>query len=160
MQSFLRQNKIDELNIRIGYQTNKAFTPDRNICSHRFDTAVTIRYTNELSSENRIEINHVRSFASLKENWDSYGATTIDLVVVEKAVDFIKLVDKFDVNVYLTSPGPNGEVMVQLKEGSRETEFIFYSDKDKYVLFDNNEFVNQGPYAHTILPEMIDWLRA
>jgi len=158
MQGFLRQNKIDELNIRVGYQTNKAFTPDRNICSHRFDTAVTIRYTSELSSENRIEIAHVRSFAFLKKNWDSYGAASIDMVAVEKAVDFIKLVDKFDVNVYLTSPGPNGEVMVQLKDGSRETEFIFYSDKDKYVLFDNNEFVKQGPYTHAILPEMIQWL--
>jgi len=48
--------------------------------------------------------------------------------------------------------------MVQLKDGSRETEFIFYSDKDKYVLFDNNEFVKQGPYAHAILPEIIQWL--
>lgn len=119
---------------------------------------LTTRPKESISLENQSEINNVKGFRNLKENWDSYGAIPVDEVSIEKTIEFIKAVDLFDVDVYLTSPGPNGEVMAQLKNRQKEIEFIFYPEKEKFVKFCENDFIEQGNYKDLDLSEFINWL--
>jgi hypothetical protein len=107
---------------------------------------------------NKLEISKIKKFLKLEPNWDSYGAAAISEQSVEKAVAFIAGIDIYNIDVYNTSPGPNGEVLVHLKSGKREIEFLFYADKAKYVLFESNQYESQGTYTPEILNELIDWL--
>ncbi len=84
-----------------------------------------------LSRANREEIANIKSFTQLTANWDGYGAAPVSPEAIEKAIQFIHEINNFDIDAYLSSPGPNGEVMVQLKLNKREIEAVFYNDKSK-----------------------------
>lgn len=111
-----------------------------------------------LSRANREEIANIKSFAQLTANWDGYGAAPVSPEAIEKAITFIREINNFDIDTYLSSPGPNGEVMVQLKLNKREIEGVFYDDKSKYVLFKDNSFESQGTYVPEILADLVNWL--
>jgi hypothetical protein len=118
----------------------------------------TVRHIADISRSNLLESYKIKNYLKLEPNWDSYGAAAISEQSVEKAIAFIAEIDKYSIDVYMTSPGPNGEVLVHLRSGKREIEFLFYADKAKYVLFDSNEYESQGSYTSGILNELIDWL--
>ena len=158
MISSLKTNKIEIPQNALFVQTNKAFTWAANDLFNF--SAIKVRDIDGLSLANRMEIVNIKSFAQLTANWDGYDAATVNPVAIEKAVSFIHEINNFDIDVYLSSPGPNGEIMVQLKCNRHELECIFYEDKSKYVLFNNNSFENQGEYDPTILPDLLAWLNA
>jgi len=137
-------------------QTNKAFSWETNDI---FDfSAIKIRDINGFSQANRMEIANIKSFAQLNVNWDGYDAAPISPIAIEKAIHFIHEINKYDIDAYLSSPGPNGEVMVQLKTNNREIEFVFYEEKSKYVLFSSKGFESQGDYSPAILNDLVTWL--
>lgn len=119
----------------------------------------TVRHITDISSSNLLEISKIKNYLKLEPNWDSYGAIAIPEQSVEKALAFMAAIDKYNIDVYITSPGPNGEILVHLKSKKKEIEFLFYAQKAKYVLFDSNEYESQGNYTHEILNELINWLR-
>jgi hypothetical protein len=75
-----------------------------------------------------------------------------------KAINFIQVINKYDIDAYLSSPGPNGEVMVQLKINNSEIEFVFYEENSKYVLFSSKGFESQGDYSPASLHDLVAWL--
>lgn len=158
MPDLLKRNKIEEPFFSSKHTTNKLFQNIEMFTYFNFTNAITIKSVDTISFINKTELQNVRSFRNLKENWDSYDAVLVNELSIEKAINFIKEVDGFDRDVYLTSPGPNGEVMVQLKNDHKEIEFIFYPEKDKYVLFDNNKFISQSYFEKDLLFELIEWL--
>lgn len=112
-----------------------------------------------MSKVNQMEIVRIHEFLKLPAGWDSYDAMPVSPASAEGAIAFIRELDVYDVDVYQATPGPNGEIMVQVKEGKCEIEFLFYENKVKYVTFFNNEFNKQGTYTRELLPELIEWLR-
>ena len=112
----------------------------------------------EISQVNRMVITNIKSFSQLAVDWDGYGAAPISPIAIEKAIHFIHEINKYDIDAYLSSPGPNGEVMVYLKINNREIEFVFYEQKSKYVLFSSKGFESQGDYSPTILHDLVTWL--
>lgn len=119
-----------------------------------------VKAESELSVANQAEIQKIKEFASLEADWDSYDSAPISGRAIADAVDFVRRVDRYGLDVDFASPGPNGEVMVRLKHRQREAEVIFYHDRARFVCFEANEFRQQGEYERTHLPEMIDWLRS
>jgi len=112
-----------------------------------------------LSLSNKQEIQKIRLFAELEENWDSYEAQRIATSVISRATRLVECIDSLDEDVYFTSPGPNGEIMVQLKKGLKEVEIILYEESSaKYVTFQDNKFKKQGVFSLRILPEIIEWI--
>ena len=111
-----------------------------------------------ISHANRLEIQKVKSFSALESGWDSYDSQIISDDVIAKSVDLINELDKLDEEVYFSSPGPNGEVMIQLKKEEKEVEIIQYAHKSKYVTFDKGVFGKQGDFSVNILPELIEWI--
>lgn len=158
MPDLLKRNKVEAPFFASKHITNKSFQNIETGMCFTFANAITIKSAEPISFINKTELQNVKGFRNLKENWDSYDAAPVNELSIEKAISFIKNVDGFDRDVYLTSPGPNGEVMVQLKNNNKEIEFIFYPEKDKYVLFDNNKFISQSYFKNDLLFELIEWL--
>lgn len=144
-------------NITGAYSVGREYLwfPSSVLCNNTTTRSLTV-----LSKVNLIEIARINEFQKLPVGWDSYDAATVSPVAAEDSIAFIRQLDVFDIDVYQTSPGPNGEIMVQVKEGSSEIEFLFYENKVKYITFCNNEFNTQGNYSKELLPELIEWLRA
>lgn len=123
----------------------------------RFQSTL-IKDAEDISFSNRLEIQKVKEFAQLERNWDSYDAKEISLSVINKSINLIEEINRFEEDIYFSSPGPNGEVMIQQKKNAKEVEFIIYTSKSKYVTFNNNEFEKQGEFSLYILPELIEWI--
>ena len=120
--------------------------------------SILFKEKGQLSLTNKLEIQKVKSFTELEENWDSYGAQKVSEEVTENSILLIEAIDFLDEDVYFTSPGPNGEIMIQLKNEDKEVELIVYESKTKFVTFENNEFKKQGDFEANILPKIIEWL--
>ena len=122
------------------------------------DRSSTRLKDNSLSIANKLIVKQVKRYSTLEENWDSYGATKVADASISKAIKFIKQINNFDLDVYLASPGPNTEILIQLKAAEKELEFIFYPDKAKVVQFDGGDFISQRVYNVNELSELIYWL--
>ena len=136
---------------------NQYSTGGNMVISVNYQSTLIKEYGN-LSYTNRLEIQKVKSFSELGKNWDSYDAEEISSEVINKAIDLIKEIDTFEEEVYFSSPGPNGEVMVQIKKEEKEVELIVYQNKLKYVTFNKNNFEKQGEFSSKILAEIVEWL--
>ena len=57
-------------------------------------------------------INRIKGFASLGENWNSYGAKTIEWSTINRAIDFLSnIISEFpNASLPFVAPGPNGEI--------------------------------------------------
>ena len=90
----------------------------------------------------------ISRFTGLKENWDSYGASTIGQATVEAAKRFVVVMDRKGVAPYFVSPGPNGEVLVEFRmENGKEAEVYFHDDGTRrLLLIDGKEFPFEGDY--------------
>ncbi len=152
------QNKVVELPPEMDNLTTSIFKVKDSFFT-AFANVITVKKKDDISLQNRLEIQNIKNFKELQNNWDSYDALPVSDVSIEKAIDFIVQVNNFGLDVYLTSPGPNGEVLVQLKNNEKEIEFIFYPEQDKYVSFSNNKFVEQGWFDYDNLLDRIKWLK-
>lgn len=137
---------------------NNLFGVEANLVIAINNQSTRVKEYESISYPHRVEIQKIRSFSELEKNWDSYDAQEISSDVISQAVDLIKEIDKLDEEVYFSSPGPNGEVMVELKRKDKEVEIIIYKEKMKYVTFENGDFEKQGEFKIQILPEIIAWL--
>ena len=85
-------------------------------------------------------IKQLQSYLHFPPNWDSYNAAPPSPKALEQAISFIKELDSFDIPVYFTAPGPNGEIVVELKNEEKSAEIYFYPDEPAdYVLFIGEE---------------------
>ncbi len=113
----------------------------------------------ELSTDNVAIIGQIKAMRLLKDDWDETGALSIPSEVIERSIDIVKLINnRFDLNVYLASPGPNKEVLLILKAENREIELIIYPDREKYVKFENMNFIEQGNIDNQKFHSLLEWL--
>lgn len=104
-----------------------------------FDSGIVVHETDitpRLSLNALKAISKVKSFLNLPSNWDSYNAAAPSPDAIEQAISFIKQLDRFGISVYFTAPGPNGEIVVELKNEEKSAEVYFYPDAPSdYALF-------------------------
>lgn len=110
--------------------------------------------------ENHMSIANIYSFRELPANWDSYGASTISPIAISHAAAFIQDIDGMGQSVYFTSPGPDGEVSVELRNGLKSAEFIFYPDESaKVVGLDGLKVVHNGMlYSEISIEDVVRWI--
>ena len=86
-----------------------------------------------------------KSFKSLQDNWDSHGAIAPTSENIERAISFIKHADKNLLPFYFTAPGPNGELVVEFKKGSKEAAAYFNPDgTTELVMNEGDVFLEEG----------------
>ncbi|MFZ5972941.1 MAG: hypothetical protein ACOYXA_15245 [Bacteroidota bacterium] len=120
------------------YQRGKYFSTSAT-------SVVYISLTEAFSEEAKQIVGKLNSFRALPENWDSYGAVPPSTATIEKAVRFVKRADRNLLPFYFAAPGPNGEVTVEFRRGSREAAVYFDSDGNtELVLSDKNKIEFEG----------------
>lgn len=147
----------DNNSVPASYLSDSFVFKDSSV-NNMYDQSTLFKIKGEISTINRFEIQNLRSFKNLEENWDSYEAEKISELVINNAISIVEKIDKFDEDVYFSSPGPNGEIMIQLKNYQKEVEIIVYSDRQKYVTFYESNFEKQGDFNINILSEIVEWL--
>lgn len=114
----------------------------------------------ELSRNNRKHTDSILAYGNLEKNWDSYGANRPSNVAIAKAISFI--VEKLSprrLEVFYTTPTPDGDVLVELKNESRNLEFISSADaEDKIIGSCGGEFYMEHALNETTLSSCLKWL--
>jgi hypothetical protein len=146
-------NEINNDSFLFRQQTRQEFYTTRqfniiSVCEEKNQEPLSIR--------NASIYNAIKDFLQLPNNWDNDNAIRPEIGAVDQALSIVEKVNFFGENVYFTSPGPNGEISIELKNGNREAELIVYENKKVFLKFEDNNFIEQGALEN--LDEILTWL--
>lgn len=102
--------------------------------------------------------NIIDAMETLGPNWDGDGALPPDNEALMIAKSITYMLWRYGQPVYHIAPGPVGEVMVNLRNGDKSLELLFYPNRWKYVQFSPHEAPRQGNLDFLIFPELLTWL--
>lgn len=110
-----------------------------------FPPRLTVRILSPGAKEALMRLERLKS---LKPDWDSYGGIAASSETLGRARAFILLADAKVWPVYFVSPGPNGEVLVQLRSTpKKEAEVYFLPDgRTDLLLCEGDGFPYEGPF--------------
>lgn len=98
-----------------------------------------------LSSPAAQFIARLESFKSLAPNWDSYGAIPPAKDIVDKAISFVRKADENDLPLFFVAPGPNGELVIEFKNGAKEASaFVNPDGSTELILNEGNNYLLEG----------------
>lgn len=100
----------------------------------------------------------LEDFKTLRDNWDGDDARAPDAGAVRQAENLVHQLQRIGQRVYHVAPGPNGEVLVDLREKGKSAEILFYPAKKRYVLFPAEGHPKQGEYDASALKNILEWL--
>lgn len=104
------------------------------------NSSVVLRETS-LSASAANTIAGLKSFRNLEQNWDSYGALRTAESAVRNAIRFVCDLDRAGLSAYFVAPGPNGEIVVELKSGALSLEIYFSEDGScEHIEFNGTEY--------------------
>jgi hypothetical protein len=99
-------------------------------------------------SQSAANIMHkIYSFGQLMNNWDGEGALAPTKSLIEEVNAFVIKADSNNLPFYFTAPGPNGEIVVEFKNGSREAGVYFHGSTTVLVLNELDSIFYEGPLA-------------
>lgn len=127
-----------------------------------FPQSSSIRVTDQNNTDwMREDILAVRELVDLPPNWDGDGALAIEEKVVTSAMNVVRLLsEQYKERVALVAPGANGEIMLMLKRGDKETEIILYPSREVYVNFHGKEYASKGDFNPANLDVLLAWLNS
>lgn len=137
---------------------------------NRSDDIPEFELAEKLRLFSRDTVGRIRGFASLDENWDSYGARKIGLSVIAKAIEFFStLVLEIPDNAPLpfVAPACNGDIVFEWEMCSKVLKHSIPENKNdpfEYLLIDKSSGkVNKTCGRALDMEEMLsvasDWLR-
>lgn len=105
----------------------------------------TQRYIPDLSTKAKEVLYKLHKFGQLDENWDGNGAVAPSETVLNKAANFMTVADEYDLPVYFTAPGPNGEIVLEYMNGNNTAEIFFEDDNmSEMILYTGKQQVYAG----------------
>jgi hypothetical protein len=111
-------------------------------------------------SLNQRALSLLDAFRQLADNWDGDDAVAPGEAEILKASMLIHKLELTGQKVFHVVPGPNGEVLVELREDDKSLEILFYPNRSVYVLFPKDGVPEQGQYDWDVLPKLLHWLHA
>lgn len=112
-----------------------------------------------LSSLNRKHLTAIVSYQHLTDNWDEDGAIAPSHQTVLAALDIALLLTVTGQLIYHTSPGPVGEIMINLRNGDKSAELLAYPNgRNKFVRISPDETPQQGLLTPESLRETLQWI--
>ena len=105
-------------------------------------------------------MNLLEEFVTLGDNWDDESAKAPSIIAIEKAKAITSLLDKHGQKIFHTAPGPNGEIMIDIrsKNNAKSIEIIFYSNFSIAVKFPDQGAAEQSAFNTPDLPDLLTWL--
>jgi hypothetical protein len=105
----------------------------------------TQSYIPELSTKAKEILHKLYKFKQLKTDWDGNGAITPKEDVINNAANFLTNSDEFDLPIYFTAPGPNGEIVLEYKKRDDTAEIFFEEDNiSEMILYKGKKQVYAG----------------
>lgn len=119
---------------------------DRKSIAHNTTSIVYLSFTSPSLTEAAKQIvNKINGFKTLEENWDSYGAIPPSKEIIDEVINFVRKADKNLLPFYFAAPGPNGELVIEFKRGTKEAAAYFTPDgATELILSDNNQTMFEG----------------
>ena len=116
-------------------------------------------YPGEINLNSKI-MHLLNEYATLQDNWDEDGAKSPTLEAIINAKSITTLLTKHGQQIFHTAPGPNGEIMMDVrnKNKNRSIEIILYQQKSIAVLFPEQGNAAQQNFNTSDLPVLLNWL--
>ena len=112
-----------------------------------------------VSTSNRHHLTAIVSYQHLTDGWDEDDAIAPTHQTVLSALDIALFLTVTGQPIYHTSPGPVGEVMINLRNGDKSAELLAYpGGRNKFVRIGANEIPEQGALTPESLRETLQWL--
>ena len=110
-------------------------------------------------SINQQKLSAIVAYNNLPDNWDEDDAIAPTQQTVSFALGIALLLTATGQPIYHTSPGPVGEIMINLRNGDKSAELLTYpNNRIKFVRIGPNEAPQQGPLTPETLRETLQWL--
>jgi hypothetical protein len=126
-----------------------------------FSTNIGITNTG-INGEIKVSKNYssiISELMSLEDNWDDEGAIAPTYIVINNTVSLLSTLDKIGQPINNISTGYTGEVAINLKNGNKVFEIIFYPNKSKFATFNKEtNQADQGVYEENTLHKLLNWL--
>ncbi|MFV8328503.1 hypothetical protein [Flavobacterium sp. ZS1P14] len=105
-------------------------------------------------------LNLLKSFRKLNDNWDFDDALAPSIKVINVSELITMTFQKIGQKIYHTAPGPNGEVMLDIRDSknSKSIEIIIYDDKINIVFIPEKELPTQEYFEFSKLKNYLNWL--
>lgn len=105
----------------------------------------------------RIE-NLLNSMELLGDNWDEDDAIAPNPSCLKLTKDIVSRMNEIGQSIYQVAPGPNGEIMLDFRNGGKSFELLFYPDKKIWCTFGDTSYPRQGDFTDDSLSKLLDWL--
>ena len=99
-------------------------------------------------------------YAQLTDNWDGDDGLSPAQPAIKQANFLTRVLEKRGQSVFHAAPGPNGEIMLDIRntKSTRSLEIIFYADRAVAVLFPAEGKPTQDTFNIEKLPQILQWL--
>ncbi len=99
-------------------------------------------------------------YSTLQDNWDEDDAIAPSDIAISQARFITTLLENHGQPIFHSAPGPNGEVMLDIRniKRNKSIELIFYPTRSVLVLFSDNEKPVQQNFEIADLPQHLEWL--
>lgn len=104
--------------------------------------------------------NLLNSFKKLEDNWDLDDAIAPNAIAIRRAKSLTTFFQSIGQKIYHTAPGPNGEIMLDLRNytNDKSIEFIIYQNKINVVFVPEKGLPEQHNFERTSLETYLHWL--
>jgi hypothetical protein len=111
------------------------------------------------STLNKQHLSAISGYGLLTENWDEDDAPAPTALVVSAALRLAVALSVSGQPIYHTSPGPVGEIMINLRNADKSVELLMYPNgRNKFVRISPNVMPQQGLLTPETLRETVQWL--
>ncbi|WP_373513341.1 hypothetical protein [Persicitalea sp.] len=112
-------------------------------------------------SSNYSKIADIAKFRELTDDWDEEGAIAPPENTIASAEALANNLDLTGQKIYHSSPGPNGEILISLRNGQKSLELLVFPSKDpKIVSLSDRETPTQKVLNPENLKASLSWLYA
>jgi len=124
-----------------------------------FLSSVTVAYDGQCYMNARILV-LLNEYAALRDNWDEDNGKAPSAKALAQAYYITSLLDKHGQSIYHAAPGPNGEIMLDIRnrKKTKSVEIILYGDRSTVVYFPEQGKPAQKKFDESLLPELLDWV--
>lgn len=130
-----------------------------SIQHHYFGGDMDLGQRVALSENNLNQIKTIRSFLLLKENWDSYNAEKPSPEAIIKAISFSLWLSQRDIEIFFTAPIADGDILVEIKNGNGNVEFVFsVNAEDKILAWCDGDLKAEEQINDTTRDAYLKWL--
>jgi hypothetical protein len=110
---------------------------------------------------NKREIQLLQEYKQFNSNWDLEDSIAPSPEAILLAEYIVNAMEKTGQKVFHVALGPRGEIMVDIRNGSRSLELLFYPNaNNKYVFFPENNEPEQGDFAFSLFSKLLNRLNA